>query len=158
MPNRKEYGLIEAIEAVSTELSPDLDIVTVQIVGPAKSPIVRVYIDHPNGVGFDLLCETQKWISEILDEVDPFPGAYTLEVSSPGPNRALRKPKHFIDAINKNAKLITKEPVEGRSTFTGKLIFADDENVNIEIDEGKEGDKPRFVIPLKKISKANLKE
>lgn len=60
MPSNKEYSLIEAIEAVSSEVAPSLDIVTVQIVGPSKSPIVRVYIDHPDGVSFDLLCETQK--------------------------------------------------------------------------------------------------
>lgn len=60
MGTKKEYDLIEAIEAVGASVAPDVDIVTVKIVGPAKSPIVRVYIDHEDGVGFDILCDTQK--------------------------------------------------------------------------------------------------
>ena len=60
MGSKKEYDLIEAIEAVASEVAPELDIVDVRIVGAAQSPIVRVYIDHHDGVGFDLLTATQK--------------------------------------------------------------------------------------------------
>lgn len=60
MGTKKEYDLVEAIEAVGAKVSPDVDIVDVKIVGPAKAPIVRVYIDHTDGVGFDLLTATQK--------------------------------------------------------------------------------------------------
>lgn len=60
MTTKKEYSLIEAIEAVGSEVAPDVDIVTVKVVGGNSSPIVRVYIDHKDGVGFDILCETQK--------------------------------------------------------------------------------------------------
>ena len=60
MGSKKEYDLIEAIEAVGAEVAPDLDIVDVRIVGASQSPIVRVYIDHPDGVTFDVLTSTQK--------------------------------------------------------------------------------------------------
>lgn len=158
MPSKKEYSLIEAIEAVSSQLKPELDIVTVQITGPAKLPVVRVYIDHPDGVGFDLLCDTQKWVSEILDEIDPFPGAYTLEVSSPGPQRALRKAKHFQNAVGKLAKIQTTEAIDGRQAFTGYILLANTEEVKIELDEGKANNRLKYSIPLNLVKKANLKE
>lgn len=60
MTSKKEYSLIEAIEAVGREVAPDVDIVTVKVLGPAKNPVVRVYIDHEDGVTFDVLCDTQK--------------------------------------------------------------------------------------------------
>ena len=72
MGTKKEYDLVEAIEAVGVQVAPDVDIVDVKIVGPSKAPIVRVYIDHADGVGFDLLTGTQKWVGDILDEINPF--------------------------------------------------------------------------------------
>ena len=60
MGSKKEYDLTEAIETVGEKVAPDVDIVDVRIVGAAQAPIVRVYIDHPDGVTFDLLTATQK--------------------------------------------------------------------------------------------------
>lgn len=156
MASKKEYTLIEAIEAVGAEIDPQIDIVTVKIVGNAKSPIVRVYIDHPDGVSFDVLCNTQKWIGEILDKINPFTDSYTLEVSSPGPERPLRKLCHFIDAKDKKAKIVTSSPVDGRSSFTGRVKDANEDFVKIALDEGKPGCEPCFEIPFDLIKNANL--
>lgn len=156
MATSKEYNLIEAIEAVASQVSPALDIVTVKIAGPAKTPIVRVYIDHPDGVGFDILCETQKWVGDILDEINPFNGSYTLEVSSPGPDRPLRKLDHFKAAIDKKAKIKASEPVDGRKAFTGFIVSADENIIEIALDEGKKGEEPHVKIPFAQISDANL--
>lgn len=60
MGKSKEYDLVEAIEAVGAEVAPDIDIVAVKIVGASNAPIVRVYIDHADGVTFDVLTNTQK--------------------------------------------------------------------------------------------------
>lgn len=152
----KEYTLIEAIEAVGAELDPKIDIVTVKILGSAKSPIVRVYIDHPDGVSFDVLCNTQKWIGEILDKLNPFTDSYTLEVSSPGPDRPLRKQKHFEDAKGKKAKISTLKPVNERGSFTGRIADVDADFVKIALDEGKPGSEPVYDIPLELIKSANL--
>ena len=59
MPSSKEYSLIEAIEVLGKQVDPDLDIITVRVVGAAKNPIVRVYIDHDDGVNFDVLQNAQ---------------------------------------------------------------------------------------------------
>ena len=58
--SKKEYDLIEAIEAIGSQVAPEVDVVDVRIVGAAQAPIVRVYIDHPDGVTFDVLTNTQK--------------------------------------------------------------------------------------------------
>lgn len=156
MGSKKEYDLIEAIEAVASEVAPDLDIVDVRIVGAAQSPIVRVYIDHPDGVGFDLLTATQKWISDLLDEVQPFSSAYALEVSSPGPDRPLRRAEHFKAAIGQKAKIKTSEPVGDRKNFTGTIKSVDGGTIEIALDEGKPGAEPKVEIALEVIAAANV--
>lgn len=60
MTTKKEYSLLEAIEEVGAQIAPDVDIIAVKVVGSASAPVVRVYIDHPEGVSFDVLCNTQK--------------------------------------------------------------------------------------------------
>ena len=148
MATKKEYDLIEAIEAVGAQVAPDVDIVSVQIVGPVRAPIVRVYVDHSDGVGFNILTNAQKWIGDILDEINPFPGSYTLEVSSPGPARPLRKFSHFKNAVGKMAKIKCSDKIEGRKIFTGTIISADKNIVKIALEEGKKGEEPQVDIPF----------
>ena len=155
MGSKKEYDLIEAIEAVASEVAPELDIVDVRIVGASQSPIVRVYIDHPEGVTFDVLTNTQKWISDLLDEVNPFTSAYTLEVSSPGPERPLRKLEHFQAAVGKKAKIKCSEPIDNRKNFTGTIVSAS-KDIEIALDEGKPGAEPKVQIAFELIASANI--
>ena len=93
MLSAKERRLLEALEPLAT--AHDVEIVTVEVVGSRKAPTIRVYLDCDGGIGFDELAASQKWVNELMDELDPFPGAYTLEVSSPGIDRPLRTPEHF---------------------------------------------------------------
>ena len=93
----------------------------------------------------------------MLDEVNPFTSAYTLEVSSPGPERPLRKLEHFQAAVGKMAKIKTAEPVDGRKNFTGTIKDASRDEVEIVLDEGKKGEEPRVQIPFELINSANLK-
>lgn len=91
-----------------------------------------------------------------MDEITPFNGPYTLEVSSPGPDRPLRKIEHFKKAIDRKAKIKTSEKVENRKAFTGTIISAGDNDIEILLDEGKKGEEPRIIIPFSKIISANL--
>ena len=77
-----ENRLIEQIEERMT--SSEFEIVTLSVVGPKNSPVLRVYIDTEGGVSFEELAKAQGIINPIIEEIDPFVGAYTLEVSSPG--------------------------------------------------------------------------
>ena len=90
MLGKKEQQLLDALAPRAAE--EGVEIVTVEVAGAKKAPTIRVYIDVEGGVSFDELSAAQAWINDLMDELDPFPGAYTLEVSSPGIDRPLRTP------------------------------------------------------------------
>lgn len=128
----KERSLLSAIEAQAADRG--IEIVTVEVVGAKKSPTIRVYIDTPSGVSFDELAAAQRWINDLMDEIDPFPGAYMLEVSSPGIDRPLRTPEHFARFAGETAVIKTKGPLDGRSTWTGAIVSADADGVVLDVD------------------------
>ena len=113
MLTAKEQSLLAALEPRAAE--EGIEIVTVEVVGAKKAPTIRVYIDTPEGVSFDQLASSQRWINDIMDEIDPFPGAYMLEVSSPGIDRPLRTPAHFARFAGEVAVIATKAPIDVRS-------------------------------------------
>ena len=132
MLSAKEQSLLDALAVQAAENG--IEIVTVEVVGAKKAPTIRVYIDCPQGVGFDELASSQAWINDTIDALDPFPGAYTLEVSSPGIDRPLRTPAHFQRYVGETVVLATVAPVEGRSRWTGLLAAADEEGIVLEAD------------------------
>ena len=148
MLTAKEEQLLQLIEAKAQ--GQDIEIITLEIIGAKRAPIIRVYIDAQNGVSFNELSSAQSWIGDLMDEVDPFPGAYTLEVSSPGIDRPLRTPEHFQRFVGEDAKIRTIKPVEGRSNFSGSILSADDAGVTI--DDGVS----HSVLPYDNIRRANL--
>lgn len=149
MLSKKERQLLDALEPRAA--SEGIEIVTVQVVGAKKAPTIRVFIDTPEGVSFDQLAKSQAWINEIMDALDPFPGAYTLEVSSPGIDRPLRTPQHFAQFAGDVAVVKMGHPIDGRSNFTGKIVAADNENVTLSID-GED-----VVLPFDDMKRAHLK-
>ena len=90
-----------------------------------------------------------------MDEIQPFNSAYTLEVSSPGPERPLRKLEHFQAAVGKKAKLKCSEPIDNRKNFTGTIVNASDV-IELALDEGKAGEEPRVKISFGIITQANI--
>lgn len=132
MLGKKEQQLLDALAPRASENG--VEIVTVEIAGAKKAPTIRVYIDTPDGVSFDELSSAQAWINELMDRIDPFPGAYTLEVSSPGIDRPLRTPEHFARFVGETAVVKTVSPVDGRSSFTGAIAAADEDGIQLEVD------------------------
>lgn len=149
MLTAKERSLLEALETRAAE--HDIEIVTVEVVGAKKAPTIRVYIDTPDGVSFDELSGAQVWINDVMDELDPFPGAYTLEVSSPGIDRPLRTPEHFERFAGETAIIQTAEPYNGRSKWTGTLSGVRGSAVLIAVDGIEEE------IEINNIKRARLK-
>ena len=149
MLTRTEQRLLASLEAQAGEHG--IEIVTVEVTGARKSPTIRVYIDTPDGVGFDELAGAQEWINEIMDSIDPFPGAYMLEVSSPGIDRPLRTPEHFERFTGETAVVVLRAPHEGRAKWTGKLAGFDDGAVLLEVDGIVER------LPYDDIKKANIR-
>ena len=149
MLTAKEARLLAALEPRAQECG--VEIVTVEVVGAKKAPTIRVYIDTEDGVSFDALSSAQAWINEIMDELDPFPGAYTLEVSSPGIDRPLRTLEHFARFAGEQAGVQTSKPIDGRSRWTGTLAGVEGDLVLIEVDG------ETFKIPLDSMKRARLK-
>ena len=109
MLSSKEASLLAALEPRAAD--EGIEIVTVEVVGSRKAPTIRVYLDTPEGITFEEITTAQAWVNEIMDELDPFPGAYTLEVSSPGIDRPLRTPEHFARFAGDEVYVMTTSPV-----------------------------------------------
>jgi len=128
-----EAKLLKALEPQAE--ASGIEIVTIQVTGAKKAPTIRVYIDTPGGVSFDTLCASQAWINDVVDRIDPFPGAYMLEVSSPGIDRPLRTPQHFARFAGEDV-VVKTALVDGRSRFSGVLAGIEGENVLVNLEDG----------------------
>jgi ribosome maturation factor RimP len=109
------------------------ELVAVELSGGDVS-IVRVYIDGPNGVTVTDCAKASRQFSAIMDVEDPISNRYTLEVSSPGLDRPLAKPAHFIEVVGNDVKIKMATLVDGRRRFTGTLVEANDEFAVVEVD------------------------
>ena len=132
MLSKKEQQLLDAL--VPRARQEGVEIVTLEVAGAKKAPTIRVYIDTEDGVSFDELSAAQAWINDLMDEIDPFPGAYMLEVSSPGIDRPLRTLEHFARFAGEQAVVKTVSRVDGRSSFTGTLVRTDGDDVLLDVD------------------------
>ncbi|HKT31921.1 MAG TPA: ribosome maturation factor RimP [Gammaproteobacteria bacterium] len=112
--------------------------------------LLRLYIDQAQGVTLDDCEKVSRQISAVLDVADPISGAYTLEVSSPGLDRPLRKPADFSVQSGKRARIELALPLNGRRRFSGTLRGLEDGEVLIEVDGAL------FRLPFAQIAKARL--
>ncbi|HSJ72238.1 MAG TPA: ribosome maturation factor RimP [Acidimicrobiia bacterium] len=110
----------------------DVELDDVEVLGGGQ--IVRVTVDADDPLGVDRIAELSRGISRIIDEEDPIPTSYTLEVSSPGLERRLRRPRHYEKSIGKQIRVKTLSAVEGEKTHTGNLTAADDDGFTIDVD------------------------
>ena len=151
-------ALLQKMEAKLEPILDDLgyELVERELVGGAGSALLRLYIGHA-GEPLDLPitiedCEkVSRAVSPILDVEGWISGHYTLEVSSPGLDRPLRRLKDFERFKGNRISLKTKRPLEGRSHFVGTLKGLAGEVIQMEID-GLE-----YSIPLEIFKKANVK-
>ncbi|MRS13041.1 MAG: ribosome maturation factor RimP [Actinobacteria bacterium] len=141
--------LIVLLEPIAA--SNGLDLVTVEVVGGARSRIVRVFLDRDGGIDIDTITDANAWISDALDGVERLAGPFTLEVSSPGIERVLRKPSDFERFAGRSVHVHLARPVEGRSRFFGRLVGLEGEDLIVEID----GQERR--VPFAEVEKARLK-
>ena len=147
-----EQEIIEALEAHASERG--IDVVDVEVVGATKAPCVRVRIDHADEsqatITLDEVTEETEWISAALDELDPIPSSFTLEVSSPGMARPLRKPRDF-ERFAGETVAVSLVPGEGRRRYTGTLLGIEGATVTLEVDG------ERVELPFDDIRKCTIK-
>jgi ribosome maturation factor RimP len=114
------------IEARLAETEPEVEVLLAEVVG---GNVVRLFIDHPKGVSLELCERVTKLLPEVREK-------YSLEVSSPGPERPLSKPDHFRRYLGRRARVRTRGSHEGHTSFTGELLGATDDAVTVAADTG----------------------
>jgi ribosome maturation factor RimP len=122
-------------------------------VAMSKGGTLQIMIEPADGRAMDVeACAVlSRALSAVLDVEDPMPGSYTLEVSSPGIDRPLTRPKDYARWAGHIARLETAEPVEGRRRFKGTLLGLEGDLVKVRLEDGKETQ-----VPLSAVSKAKL--
>ena len=114
------------IEAQLAEVEPQVEVLLAELVGGG---VVRLFIDHPEGVSL-ALCE------RVTNHLVSVRERYALEVSSPGAERPLSKPEHFRRFVGRRARVRTRGAHEGRRSFSGELLGATDSEVTVAADTG----------------------
>ena len=128
-----------------------LEIVHTEVAGPDNKPIVRIFIDKPQGVTHEDCSGVSLQVGTVLDVEDFIHSAYTLEVSSPGLERGLYKRADYERFSGKLARMKTQRPIEGQRNFRGRLLGLEGEDVMFE-----DRTSGRVRVPLDAIAKANL--
>jgi len=106
-------------------VSAGLELVDVQL----ENGSLQVFVDRPDGLDLEAISLLSSRISAVLDEHDPVPGRYVLEVSSPGLERPLRRPDHFVRFVGTMVSVKTRPGVEGERRQKARLEAADDEGI-----------------------------
>lgn len=143
----------EAVEKLAKPIleQEGLELVDIEYKKEGTQWFLRIFIDREERpVDLDDCSRVSEKLSDVLDEADPIPGAYILEVSSPGAERPLKKEKDFHKAVGKNVHITTYEPIEGQKVFDGVLTQYD--GTQLTVQEKKKS----FQIPIEKVAKARL--
>jgi ribosome maturation factor RimP len=135
-----EKTLQREIAAAVERGLPGVEVLAVELGGPQR---FTVYVDHPSGVDHALCERVTGLLRGYLDR-------YTVDVSSPGIERPLRKPAHFAQAVGRKVQVRTTSEISGRKRFRGELVDADERTLTMQT-EGGEVD-----IPYDAIVRGNL--
>ena len=146
-------SVADRVQAIAERVAIDhgLELVHAEVAGPDNKPIVRIFIDKPNGVTHQDCSEVSLHVGTVLDVEDFIHASYTLEVSSPGIERGLYKLQDYERFTGSLAKMRTRKPLNGQRNFRGRLLGIDGEDVLFE-----DRTSGRVRIPFEIIAKANL--
>jgi len=152
--------VVERVRALAGRVAAGrgLEIFDVQFRREAPGMVLRIQIDRPGpaataeeSVSVEDCAHMSRELSAILDVEDVVPTAYTLEVSSPGLDRPLRRADDYRRFAGRMAKIVMRQRVDGQGFFRGKLGGLDGTDVLIEADDRK-----THRVPLEVITRANL--
>jgi len=138
-------GLVDAEAAVR-----GFELVLLEVGGPSRDPLVRVYLDHEGGITIDQIAESNRWLKELLDPMPEMANGYTLEVSSPGIERPLVKLADFVRFTGSDAKVSVSPEIDGHKHFTGTITSVEGDDIVLDVN----GETHK--IPYARISKARL--
>jgi ribosome maturation factor RimP len=131
-------GQVEALAApIGAHMG--LEIVDVELAGDARRPVLRVLVERDSGgAGIEDCARLSEALSRELDLYDLPIGRYTLEVASPGLDRALRKPAEFVRFAGRTVAVTAHAPLDGQRRFRGRLLGLVDGRVSVQLEDGRE--------------------
>ncbi len=138
--DRELQQLQDTVESRLHDQEPDVELLALE---RAAAERLRLVIDSPEGVDIALCERVTGLLRDLLED-------WSLEVSSPGPERPLTKPEHFQRFLGSTVRVRTHEEIQGRRSFTGRLAGADETQVSVEAAEGA------VTIPLDAVRRSNL--
>jgi len=133
-----------SVEMVGKEL------LGVEFISAGKHSVLRLFIDHENGINVDDCAEVSRQVSAVLDVEDPISTEYSLEVSSPGLDRPLFELSHFEAVVGETINVKTSMPLNGRRKFKGILAAIENDTLIVTVD-GED-----YELVISNVDKANL--
>jgi ribosome maturation factor RimP len=136
-------------------VSLNYELVDVEYRKEGSNWVLRCFIDKENGVGVEDCQRFSEALDKVLDEADPIPGKYLLEVSSPGIERPLKKEADFIRFAGKQIEIKLNKAFNNQKVFHGELLgiveSESQQKVALKIDDSK-----IMEVPRNEIAKAKL--
>jgi ribosome maturation factor RimP len=155
MPAAEKTEIVNKLTELGEQaaLGTPIEIVEIQLRGAGKSRLLRVYIDKPGGVTHGDCELISERLGKLLDQEDAvLAESYTLEVSSPGVERKLMRPRDFERVVGQDIRLAVRDAIDGNTRFEGRLTGFANGILEIELSP----DHP-VRVPLDQVQKANLK-
>jgi ribosome maturation factor RimP len=155
MPDRNREAITEQVQQIAERVGSreGIEIVDVQLLGGGGSRVLRIFIDKPQGVTHADCEFISQQVGTILDVEEVVPGSrYTLQVSSPGVERKLTKPREFERFVGQKVKVVLRQPVENQRHWVGALTSFAEGIITLEPSPGRS-----VQFPLEQVEKANLK-
>jgi ribosome maturation factor RimP len=152
----KKGGVAETVRAFVLPYAEQLGLSVwdVRYVREGGAWYLRIFIDKPGGVGIEDCENMSRAINEPLDELDPVPNSYCLEVSSPGVNRELTRPEHFEAYAGADVAVRLIRPLpDGRRVLTGKLLCLEGSDITLTDGTGE-----KIVVSRKDAASVRLRE
>ncbi|MEA2624945.1 MAG: ribosome maturation factor RimP [Candidatus Binatota bacterium] len=140
--------MTELVEPVLSQRG--LELIDVEHHPQGGTQLLRVLVDREGGVDLEELSRLSRELSDLLDVEGPIPGRYTLEVSSPGINRPLVRPEHFVRFVGKRVRIRSLEPISGQRNFVATLSSVTAGGLNLSDESGRE-----LYVSFSNIDKAN---
>ena len=126
------------------------ELLGVEFISAGNNSVLRLFIDHENGINVDDCAEVSRQVGAILDVEDPISSEYNLEVSSPGVDKPLFEMAHFKTVIGEIVNVKLSMPLNGRRKFKGTLVAIENDTLIVDVD-GNE-----YELAFSNVDKANL--
>ena len=153
-PNRRkrlakfEQKLTDMLRPAVVETGKEL--LGIEYISAGNNSVLRLFIDHENGINVDDCAEVSRQVGAILDVEDPISSEYSLEVSSPGVDRPLFELSHFQAVIGETVNVRLSMPLNGRRKFKGTLAAIENDTLIVTVD-GID-----YELVINNVDKANL--